>query len=334
MSLILPGDYAAQATLRAHEVVPEVYEGLMVDNVIPRVAEVMMGSEMSNGLYHRCTQELGDDVPAEREMGTQVDPGNTKEGAHTIIRKRFIAKKYAIPREFFEHGQVGPDTVQNWAASKASHFAQKRFEAEQLGFWKLFNNGGLTAGHAAFDNSVPDLVSDPGGKLLYDSKPLFNLTGNARTAPNGTTYYNGVALSLTHSNWVTLDNLVADTNGYTETGDRLDTMPNVIIVPTALRHAALAIRDAAGKAGVADNDANTLKSYDVVVVPHLTDADAWFLMKARMGIVYVQDDRPPTVEFKYDADMRTDVMVIQSVTGAGVKPSGWRFIGASNFATS
>lgn len=59
-----------------------------------------------------------------------------------------------------------------------------------------------------------------------------------------------------------------------------------IVVPPALKYTAARILKSTLLPGVADNDKNVLgefESFDIVVNPHLTDADAWFLLAGDKG---------------------------------------------------
>ena len=79
-----------------------------------------------------------------------------------------------------------------------------------------FNNGGDLLGSFEFNGSYTG-ETDPSGNLLYDSKPLYNLTGNTRTTKGGGTYYNSVAgLSVTPANFETIYNLATATNNRDE----------------------------------------------------------------------------------------------------------------------
>ena len=91
-----------------------------------------------------------------------------------------------------------------------------RVAKEQLAA-RAFNNGGdLLGDEVAFNGSYIG-ETDPSGHLLYDSKPLFNLTGNARTTKGGGTYYNSVAgLSVSPANFETVYNLMTATNNRDE----------------------------------------------------------------------------------------------------------------------
>ena len=80
----------------------------------------------------------------------------------------------------------------------------------------MFNNGGALSGDWVL-NGTHTNNTDSSGNLMYDSKPLFNLTGNTRSTKSGGTYYNSVAsLSLTPANFETVYNLHTATNNRDE----------------------------------------------------------------------------------------------------------------------
>jgi len=82
-----------------------------------------------------------------------------------------------------------------------------------------------------------------------------------------------------------------------------------IVVPPALEFTAARIINSTLLPGVADNDANVLKqrrSFNIIVNPHLTDADAWFLLaadKSRHGLMSYT--RIPITMVKPMEDART-----------------------------
>lgn len=338
MSQIVTGDFAASITEKAHEVSSERYGQRLSDSVIPQVFEVLPTSQMSHGIYHRETMVVRDGVPKERQMGEAIESGSIREELYALCRLRFHARSYDVPREMLEYAKLGGDnalgSIEAWAMGQAREFANERFEAEQQAAAAIFNRGGITAGDPAFDNSVRGIQQDSGGDLCYDSKPLFNLTGNARTAVSGTTFHNGVALTFSDDNLETLENLVADTNGYTENGERLNTAPSILLGGQSQRAAFARVIEARAKAGTANNDANAFMAYQPIIWSYLDDADAWYVGRARTGLRWFQDDKPPVMEFQYDGKRRTDCLFMQSTYGAYVRPSGWRYWGASQFATS
>jgi len=81
---------------------------------------------------------------------------------------------------------------------------------------RVFNEGGNLLGDFIF-NGTHTGQTDSSGNMMYDSEPLFNLTGNTRSSKGGGTYYNSVAgLTLTAGNFETVYNLHTTTNNRDE----------------------------------------------------------------------------------------------------------------------
>jgi len=92
---------------------------------------------------------------------------------------------------------------------------QVRIAKEELAA-RVFNEGGNLLGDFVF-NGTHTGNTDSSGDLLYDSYPMFNLTGNARSTKGGGTYCNSVAgLTLTPANFETVYNLHTSTNNRDE----------------------------------------------------------------------------------------------------------------------
>lgn len=106
--------------------------------------------------------------------------------------------------------------VTNLLQKYASTWAESvKNEKEEFGA-RPFNEGGNLAGDWIFDGTHVG-NTDSSGDLLFDSKPLFNLTGNTRTSSGGATYYNSVAgLTLSSTNLQTLYTLMTSTNNRSE----------------------------------------------------------------------------------------------------------------------
>lgn len=97
-----------------------------------------------------------------------------------------------------------------------------------------FNNGGVLLGDFVFDGSYSG-ETDPSGKLLYDGKPFFNLTGNARTTKAALTYYNSVASAypttgnILPSHIKTLYTLMTSSNNRDEQGAVIRNKPDTVL---------------------------------------------------------------------------------------------------------
>lgn len=336
---ILAADFAANLIFKASEAGSEEYGALMPENFIPKVFNVRPIEQMNSGLYHRETLTIRDDVPPERDPGGDVKTGQIRQERKAMHKRRFAATKYTVPEEHVRYlmGGMGGNAqsmLEAFVRDAGMGWARSRFEAEQKHAAAFFNFGGFLAGHDEFNNSVPGIVDDPGGLLTEDGKPLFALTGNNHvTLGNSSGYFNSVALAFSVANWTTLHNRVGDTNGYSEMGIRVDTVPNLILVPVALDIDVRRVKDADRLAQTANNDANNFRDYVQVVCPYLTDTDAWFLGRKGAGLTWWQGG-PPTVRFQEDAGTLSLVLVMQYEFGAQVSPGAWKFWGGSQLSTS
>lgn len=95
-----------------------------------------------------------------------------------------------------------------WAES--SEHTKEEFAA------KPFNDGGTLSGNFIFNGSWLN-NSDPSGNKMYDSQPMFCLSGNEYTHKGGGTYYNSIAgLSLSPITFQQIFVLHTATNNRTE----------------------------------------------------------------------------------------------------------------------
>lgn len=113
------------------------------------------------------------------------------------------------------------DIANTWGESAA-------YEKETFGA-RAFNNGGVTTGDYVF-NGTHTGNTDSSGNLLYDSYPLFNLAGNARSSKGGGTYYNAISgLTLTPANFETLYDLYTVTIAYNEQDRPIQNRPDTLL---------------------------------------------------------------------------------------------------------
>jgi hypothetical protein len=119
-------------------------------------------------------------------------------------------------------GNIVKDLAKTWGR-------MVRVEEEEMGAL-VFNAGGDLLGEWIFDGTHVG-QTDSSGDLMYDSKPLFNLTGNTRSTKGGGTYYNSVAsLELTPSNLETIYNLHTTTNNRDERDIRCENPCDTLLV--------------------------------------------------------------------------------------------------------
>ena len=158
-----------------------------------------------------------------------------------------------------------------------------RIEKETWGA-RVFNEGGNLSGDVVFNGSHP-ANSATYGDLLYDNKPLFNLTGNTRTTKGGGTYYNSVAgLTLTAGNFETVYNLHTATNNRDERDQIVQNPCDTLLVrPGSNRFLADRIVDTQrGIPGSELNDKNPYyKIVSVIDWDYLESAEAAFFVGKR-----------------------------------------------------
>jgi hypothetical protein len=158
-----------------------------------------------------------------------------------------------------------------------------RVEKETWGA-RVFNEGGNLSGDVVFNGTHP-ANTDSSGALLYDSKPMFNLTGNTRSTKGGGTYYNSVAgLTVTAGNFETVYNLHTATNNRDERDEVVQNPADTLLVtPGTNRFLADRIVDTQrGIPGSQLNDVNPYyKIVSVIDWDYLEPAEAAFYVGKR-----------------------------------------------------
>jgi phage major head subunit gpT-like protein len=89
-----------------------------------------------------------------------------------------------------------------------------------------------------------------------------------------------------------------------DVGNKINYVPNKLIVPRNLEYVAKELVQSNQKAGTANNDINTIKgALEVVVYDYLTDSDAWFIMDSNVAeLNFFWRVKP---EFKHEEDFDT-----------------------------
>jgi hypothetical protein len=201
-------------------------------------------------------------------------------------------------------------------------------------FAKFFLYGGLTAGHAVFNNDTKALATGY-TNFVYDGKPLYSLTGTAHTKKGiATTYINSLANALTWDNAQTADVLFRSTNAVSENGSPLDMTDNLaVIVPPALGDKARVIFNTDRDPSTANNGINPLKGrYEIIENPYLAAAPtAWYLQKKKSGMVIFVDPKPQ-IRFWVEESIR--VLRCSAVVTIGMGVTSVAFSEGNNVAVS
>ena len=294
--------------------------------VYPQIFDVIQ----SNSAFEQSTNALGLGQPSERKEGDPIVASSPLEGWTVVAKNRTFSDGFYLTMEFVE--DTPKEKIANIIRAFASTWGEGVTNAKETFAANIFNNGGLTAGHDIFNGTITGVVSDPSGDLLYDSAPFFNLSGNTRTAKDGSTYYNGLALSLSDTNLQTAHQLMTNTNNYNERGEKIALRPNILLHPSALTFSAKKILETDRAIGNANNDINVVQN---IVTPiewqYLTSASAWFLGAAKKGIHFLER-KAPVIDFYQDEDDKKYYATID--TRFGVMVDNWRYWVGSNFSTS
>jgi len=225
-----------------------------------------------------------------------------------------------------KNGEIGK-TLKNYAASwgEAYRVTKDEFAASFL------NKGGYTSGNSIFNGTWGN-NTDGSGDLLYDSKPFFNLTGNARTAKDGSTYYNAVTTTaLNETNFGTLYDLMAVTNAKTEVGTPMENKPTMILTQEGTDYrAAWKIINTIGEKGSMPgsqlNDRNPWAGKLTVMDWWALSGGAWYVLESKAEELQFDDRQKPVIEFYRNKETRGYLATVDTRFGVHLKPGAWKKI--------
>lgn len=199
-------------------------EGMI--QVTPKCPEIYTIKEYTDGAGDKQTQLLGAGrLQRHTTEGQDIQFKSPVQGWPSLVKFHTLSAGLSLTKEAVEDTTKGGNLLTGLAKTwgKYGTIAKEEMAA------RPFNKGGdLTPGDWVFDGSHTGEVDSSAG-LLYDSKPLFNLTGNTRTTKGGGTYYNSIAgLTMTAGNFELLYNLQTATNNRDEedevVGNPVDTL--------------------------------------------------------------------------------------------------------------
>lgn len=242
--------------------VDKTLQGVMKGQLkeLPRIYPSVYSIKTSDRKFERIVTYVpfGDTVSKPEGEPYAMDmlrQGYTKDFTHTENGLGFEVTQTALEDDAENILQRAGE----WLAFSARYVEEKRAA-------NPFNNGFVT-------ETTPDGVS------LFNTAHVLKGGGTARNRPS-----TDADLSVT-----TLTNAMIDTqNEQKDEAGHLAAPINswVLYIPPALEFLAHRIVKSSGLQGTADNDTNALKdlrTWKIVVNPHLTDADAWFLVAANKG---------------------------------------------------
>jgi hypothetical protein len=221
------------------------------------------------------------------------------------------------------------DTVKlgNLLKDLASTWGEEDRATKEAFVARAFNNGGALSGDYIF-NGTHTGNTDSSGDLLYDSKPLFNLTGNTRTTKGGATYYNAVAgLAISEDDFETLYNLMTATNNRDEQ-DRIKANPvdTVLVRPGSdLFKAKRVLNTERGMSGGNFNDLNPYYGIikNIFAWDYLTDT-SFYVGKAQHSAIEFHDRARPDIRFFRHEPNAGYKASIRVRFGMFFKPGAWK----------
>lgn len=218
------------------------------------------------------------------------------------------------------NGEIGR-TLKGYAATWGSAI---RDEKEIYGA-NIFTYGGYTSGDEIYNNAWGN-EADSSGDLIYDSKPLFVLTGNTRTTKGGGTYYNAIVTgALNPTNFETLYILCSDTNSYSEQDRRVSNKPNTLLTKDGAD--ALQAKRILKSTHLPGGELNDINPHEGALNPvawgYLTGT-AFYIGRAKADTLQWHERQKPLIEFFRRQENRGYRASVDVRWGVLIKPGVWR----------
>lgn len=195
--------------------------------------------------------------------------------------------------------------VKNLLKAYSKGWAQQDIRIKESLAVTVFNEGGNTSGNAVFNGTFTD-NTDASGDLLYDSIPMFNLTGNSRRVFSQVTgtYYNAVTgLTLTPANFETLYDLATKTNAVNEREEKVENPVNTCLTETGTQYR-IAQRILKTERGIPFSQANDMNPYLNIVEPmdwrYLDDSSAFYVGKRQHEDFQFHERQVPEIRYFRD----------------------------------
>lgn len=191
-----------------------------------------------------------------------IEYDSAQEGYKKTFTHTEMALGFIIQRSLYDDGKYG--VMNNMAAQLGLAFGRTRRKDAS----SVFNN--------AFSSSYLQSDGDPLCSTSHPTSP----TDNTSKSNSGTS-------ALTKANLETArQNMLAFTDAR---GEKLNVMPDTILVPVALHETAWEIVNSVLDPTNANNTRNMQSSlgYSIIVDEYLTDANNWFLIDSRMARMHL-----------------------------------------------
>lgn len=296
------------------------------DPKFPMIYSVKSGESVT-GAGVKETQLLGaDELDQETVEGSDINFVSPIQG--WVFYGKYLTYKKGVKFSF----QAVEDDVKLGDLTKkyAATWEDRALVAKETLAAKPFNRGGDLSGNAVFNGSHTGNDA-PYGNMLYDNKPLFNLTGNKRTTKGGGTYYNAVAsLDITASNFETLYNLATATNNRDEQDIiRSNPVDTVLTAPGANAFSVQKIVNTTR--GLPGGQLNDVNPYYGLIDMHIawdylntesTESGVWYLGKRQDEGMQFHERMAP--EFDFFVDPKNKTYNASVIVRFGIFIKDWR----------
>lgn len=294
----------------------------------PSIYKKLVEVRKTDRPYEQATSVVEASDPKIRNEAEAMVPVKPLEGFTTLCAIRNHYKMEQMSREVVEDHQKFDNFIKNMT----SGWADDMIRGTNKLVLSHFNFGGYTAGHDIFNQSITGVLSDPNGGLIYDGKPLFNLSGNERNSKGGGEYYNAIAKTLDATNFEKLWELMTVDNAKNEDDTEIEIRPDLLLTSKSLEFTARRLLESSLIPGVADNDKNVLEGIvDLVATNYFTPKTGWVLMEAKKGLILYERETE-VIDVWYDHMFKVYYTSIEH--RKGVMPKNFRFFGGSNIPTS
>lgn len=301
---------------------------------IPTTFQEVFAEETIDAAYTKETSAVGLNDLKEKPESEPIKTDAPHEGYPIYGKVRTFASKVVWSMELYDDAQIASlfqKTVASWG--DAVPRTKDRWYAD------FFNKGAFTAGHDIFNNTIPDVISDPSGDVCYDGLPFFTPTGTKRSSIAGGTYFNASAsLGLDATGLQTVWNYMTVSNAYDEKDDEIIIEPDTLMVSPSYKFLGEEllqynnINTTAFMISTTKPATQSLKGrLKLIVWPRLTDTDCWIMGCAKKGIVALTRMNEQ-IDFYRDNETKAYVATIVVRFGGYVR--NWRYWYGCNLPTS
>lgn len=295
-------------------------------SMYPKVFKVVNGKEVT-GAGNKATQRLSN-TGLERHTaeGQNINFRSPLQGWTTYVKYHTYSDGLTFSPEAIEDVVKLGDMLKE----EAAQWGREVVIAKETLAARVFNNGGTLLGDFIF-NGTHTGETDPSGDLLYDSKPFFNLTGNARTTKGGQTYYNSsvtayAAGAIIPSHFETLYNLMTATNNRDEMGRVEMNKPDTVLCKPGADY--FAMHRILTSEKLANSELNDVNPY-IGLIKNIYDWDyltesAMYVGKAQSPNCQFHERLAPELRFFRHEETAGYKASIRTRFGVWLKPLSWR----------